>query len=69
MTPVKAFLLAIGLLALCAVLMKNTSPHSGLGGPDYERRRIRRLLGVLLLVAGTIALGVALIALVLSSGE
>jgi O-antigen/teichoic acid export membrane protein len=62
MSPTVLFLVATGLVGFCAVLMRGTAPYSGEGGSDYEKRKTRRLLGILLLVAGAICFGIALLA-------
>jgi hypothetical protein len=44
------FYLGLGLLGLSAFFIKGTSPYSSSGGSRYERRRQRRLVGMVLLV-------------------
>jgi uncharacterized membrane protein len=51
------YLGAGGLFVLGVLCMWHTSPYTRAGGNTYERRRTRRIAGVLLLIAGAIILG------------
>jgi hypothetical protein len=52
----------IALVGLSLFMTRNTSPFSSCGGSDYEKRRLRWLAGKLLLIAGLMSLGIAMMA-------
>jgi uncharacterized membrane protein len=61
------YLGAVVLIVVGALLMKKTSPFSRVGGRAYERKRKRKVLGVLLLVVAALALGAGAIVQLLQS--
>ncbi len=60
MTPI-FYCAAAGLFALAIVCLNGTSVYSTVGGSDYERRRTRRTVGIILLIAAALLLGVAIV--------
>ena len=61
------YLGALGLFVLGSLLLRNTSPYSRVGGVTYDKRRKRRSIGVILLFAGAILLGIAVLRQFVSS--
>ena len=45
-----SFIVGLVLLVLSVFLIRGTSPYSSCGGTKYERRRQRRLVGILIMV-------------------
>jgi hypothetical protein len=62
MNPVVFYLAACALFGFSAMLLRRTSPYSRCGGAAYEKRRIRRLVGEILIIAATIVVAVGIIA-------
>jgi hypothetical protein len=58
---------AIGFFSLGALCIRNTSPHSRVGGTVYERRKTRKIVGEILLIAGALMLGMAFLSQFFSS--
>jgi hypothetical protein len=54
------------LICVGTFLVRNTSPYSRAGGAKYERRRLRRRIGTVLVAAGIILLGMSLLVQLLS---
>jgi hypothetical protein len=62
MQPVIFYFAAAALVGLSTFVLKRTSPYSRCGGVAYEKRRMRRLAGEILLFVAALALGVGLLA-------
>jgi hypothetical protein len=58
---------AVALFCLDALCMKKTSPYTRAGGTTYERRRTRKIVGVVLLIAGTRLFGIGVLSQISSS--
>ena len=56
------YLGALALFGLSAILIRDTSPFSRMGCATYERKRRRWLMGVILLIMATLALGIGMLA-------
>ena len=52
---------ALGLFALGALLIRRTSPYTRSGGVKLERRMKRRLVAQILLIAGALLFGMAVV--------
>jgi O-antigen/teichoic acid export membrane protein len=61
------YLGALGLFGLGALLIRKTSPYTRKGGIKFERRMKRRTLGAVLLMAGALLLGLAVLTQFFSS--
>ena len=61
------YLGAAALFGLGALCIRKTSPYSKVGGTTYERRRTRRVIGEILLIAGALLLGLGLLSQFFSS--
>ena len=59
---------AMLLLSVSLLLRKNTEPHCECGAEAYAWRRLRRLVGAVLLVVAAIACLIGVLALVVSAG-
>jgi hypothetical protein len=55
------YLGSLGLFVLGGLLIRKTSPYSRSGGTKYERRRRRKIAGEILLIAGALLLGLAIL--------
>jgi O-antigen/teichoic acid export membrane protein len=55
------YLVALAMLGLGAFLMKHTSRYSRTGGEEFERRMKRRVIAIVLLIAGVMFLGLAVL--------
>jgi cell division septal protein FtsQ len=56
MDPITIYLGALGLFGLGAFFTRKTPRGLRLGGAKYERRRKRKILGVILLIAAVLLL-------------
>jgi hypothetical protein len=61
MITILFYLGAAGLFGLGAFLLRKTSPYSRVGGIKYERKRKRRIIGEILLIAGALLLGLGIL--------
>jgi hypothetical protein len=61
------YLGAAGLFGLSVILRKGTEPYAECGAQAYEKRRIRRLIGTILLLTAVICLGIAILIQFVSS--
>jgi len=61
------YLGSLGLFVLGSLLIRNTSPYSRSGGTEYERKRTRKIVGEILLIAGALLLGLAMLSQFASS--
>jgi hypothetical protein len=48
------FILGAGLIVVSVLLIRKTSPYSSCGGTKYERRRQRRLIGMMLFIVAVL---------------
>jgi hypothetical protein len=55
------YVLAFGLLGIGGVMMRHTSRYTRAGGEEFERRMKRRVIGIVLLIAGIMFLGLAVL--------
>ena len=51
----------LGLFVIGALLFRNTSIHEASGGTEYERRRRRRFIGIILMLVAVLSAGMALL--------
>ena len=58
MAPASFYMGAAALVVLALVLIKKTSPYSRVGGRAYERKKFRRMLGLIFFIMAVLALGV-----------
>ena len=58
---------AVGLFVVGALCIRHTSPFSRAGGTNYERKKQRKIVGEILLIAGALVLGMAVLAQLASS--
>jgi hypothetical protein len=61
MITIVFYLGAVGLFGLGALLLRKTSPYSRVGGIRYERKRTRKIVGAILLIAAALLLGLGLL--------
>jgi hypothetical protein len=61
MITIMFYLGALGLFGLGSLLIRHTSPYSRSGGAKYERKRTRKIVGVILLIAGVLLLGLGVL--------
>jgi uncharacterized membrane protein len=61
MITILFYLGAAGLFGLGAFLVRKTSPYSRVGGTQYERKRKRKIIGAILLIAAALLLGLGLL--------
>ena len=66
MIAIMFYLGALGLFGLGGFLIGNTSPYTRAGGAKYERRRRLKTLGGILLIAGLLLLGMAVLTQIVS---
>jgi hypothetical protein len=67
MTPALLFLAAVALIGLSALVLRKTTALARVGGVQYERRRRRKAIGLVLLVAAVMCVVVASITLYYSN--
>ena len=58
---------AVGLFVVGALCIRHTSPFSRAGGTNYERKKQRKIVGEILLIAATLLLGLAMLSEFISS--
>lgn len=61
MFTVKLYFWALVLYGLGALLGYHTSPFSRIGGAKLERRKKRKVAGMICLIAATLLLGIAIL--------
>jgi len=61
------YLGALALFALGSLVIRMTSPYTRAGGIKFERRMVCRTLGELVLIAGALLLGLAILTQFFSS--
>jgi uncharacterized membrane protein len=61
MVVILLYLLSVALLAGGWFLRRHTSPYSRIGGDAYEKKRIRKVIGIILLIAGIMVLILAIL--------
>ena len=62
MNPLAYYLGAVVLLGLSVILIRGTSPQADCGCSSYEKKRVRSLIGKILLVTSALCLGIGLLA-------
>jgi O-antigen/teichoic acid export membrane protein len=55
------YVLAFGLLGIGGFMMRHTSRYSRTGGEEFERRMKRRVIGIVLVIAGIMFLCLAVL--------
>ena len=55
------YLLSLALLVGGWILRRHTSPYSRIGGDAYEKKRLRKVIGIILLIAGAMVLVLAIL--------
>jgi len=60
------YLGALGLFVLGGFLLKRTSPYTRVGGAKFERRMLRRTVGIIVLIAATMVLVLAVLSEIVS---
>jgi len=63
------YLGSLALFGFSSVLFRGTSPFLPIDCSTYERRRARRVVGVILLIGGALVLGIGLLAQFFSGGS
>jgi drug/metabolite transporter (DMT)-like permease len=58
--PVFFYCAALGAFVVGVLCMVKTSTHSSVGGDMYERRKNRRIAGQILMIAGALLVGIAI---------
>jgi len=61
MITLRLYLGALALYVLGALMLYRTTPYSRLGGAQLERRKKRKMIGMICLIAATLLLGIAIL--------